>query len=264
MLHEVIKAGETKDYIQAACAAIEKGDFFGALVNIRKAIYVEIEDEYSIEGWKNVSKTEDGRKAMFLVAGGFKAPWYTKNKEWIDENVKDPFGYIQLDHEIMRLDLIEWGVVTQDFWNLWRLTPKVFRFRESKQWIIKEEVKHTEEAASETNAKYCLDKAISLIVKKQKHHGLVRFLRDTLASRVKVRINQDTPVYEKALKSSKVQENVQDRTVWDAESVITSGLDGKGKFVRILHLDADAQRVVSGYVDLNACEILDKPSETPK
>lgn len=190
MLHEVIKAGEAKDYIQAACEAIEKGDFFDSLVNTRKAIYVEIEDEYSIEGYRDYSQYQDFWFPP--LHGGWKAPFLTQNKEWIDENVRDPFDYIRLDHDRLRLDLLEWGVTTQDFWNVWRLTPEVYRFRESKKWIMKGELKHLREAATEENAKYCLSLAITVIVNKQRHHDLSRYLSSYYEIHHKLRVADST------------------------------------------------------------------------
>jgi hypothetical protein len=256
MLHEVIKEGEAKDYIQEACKLMEKRDFFWALINIRKAIYVEIEEEYSIEQWANISKNNDILKRQ-LVAGGRKAPWHTKNKEWIDKNVNDPFDYIQLDDEKVRLDLLEWGVTTEDFWNLWRLTPQVFRFKKSQKWVLKGELKYFKEGASEANARYCLDKAILLIMKKQKHYDLSRRLSDYEPwHQLKVQIKQKTTLYEKASKNSKEVQQLQKGTVLNATYIVTSGLSENSKFIYILHKDKD-ETLIKGYVDSNVCEILE-------
>ncbi len=256
MLHEVVKEGEAKDYIQEACELIEKKDFFWALINIRKAVYVEIEEEYSIEQWATVSNDDDYLKKLF-VAVGRKAPWYTKNKEWIEKNVNDPFDYIQLDHDKVRLDLLEWGVTTEDFWNLWRLTPQVFRFKKSQKWVLKGELKHFKEGASETNVKYCLDKATLLIMKKQKHHDLSRHLTDYEPwHQLTVEIKQKAPLYEKASEISKEVKMLKKGTVLNAIYIVTSGLNEKKKFVYILHEDKD-KNLIKGYVDSSVCEILE-------
>jgi len=256
MLHEVVKDGEAKNHIHEACELIEKKDFFWALINIRKAIYVEIEEEYSIEQWANVSKDDDILKQQ-PMAGGRKAPWHTKNKEWINKNVNDPFDYIQLDHEKVRLDLLEWGVTTEDFWNLWRLTPQVFRFKKSQKWVLKGELKYFKEGASEANAKYCLDKAILLIMKKQKHHDLSRRLSDYESwHQLKVKINQKATLYEKASKRSKDIQQLKKGTVLNATYIVTSGLNENKKFVYIYHKDR-YKKLIKGYVDSSVCEILE-------
>lgn len=253
MLHEVIKDGEVKDFIQAACVELEKDNFFDVLINIRKAIYVEIEEEYSIEGWRDISMSEKSlRRSLFT--GGLKALWFTKSKEWIDENVNTPFDYIQLDHSTVRLDLLEWGVSTQDFWNLWRLTPRVFRYMKTKEWIVEKEPKHIIKGATEENAKYCIDRAISIIAKKHRHQELSRFLEDSPIKMSNVKIKHETPLYEKASKNSKPQQNLQAGTIWNFNIVIEGGLDEKTEFVKIFHLDEHG--FVSGYVVLSECEIL--------
>jgi len=260
MLHEVIKPGDAKDFIQAACESIEKGNYFDVLVNTRKAIYVEIEEEYLIEGWKDYTPQKDLWSPYFFLRGGWKAPIYTRNKEWIDEHVKDPFDYIRLDHEKLRLDLIEWGITTQDFWNIWRLTPEVYRFMGSKKWIMKGELKYFREAATEENAKYCLDLAITVIVKKQRHRDLSRYLSSyyEFIHRLRVKIKKETPLYKKASKNSDIEQMLQVGLVLGVNYVITGGLDEETTFVHILNYEKDeGETLIIGYVDVNACEILE-------
>ena len=255
MLHEVIKKGEAKDFVQRACVELEKDNFFDVLINIRKAIYVEIEEEYSIEGWKDASTLKNPR-ARHLSAGGLKAPWFTKNEEWIDENVNTPFDYIQLDPDTVQLDLMEWGVSTQDFWNLRKLTPKVFRYKKTQKWIVEKEPKHLIEGATKENAKYCIDRAISIIAKKQRHKELSRFLEDSPIEMFNVKVKCETPLYEKASENSKTQQNLQAGTIWNGDRVIEGGLDEETSFVKIFHFDDSNKSFLSGYVVSSDCEIL--------
>jgi len=149
VLNELIRNEETSKYLTEACEALEQEKYFKCLVSVRKAIYIEIEQDYCIYEW---SKDDSTAWVLFgLSAGGRNAPHYTKNKEWIEKNVSNPFDYIQRDHDRIRQDLLEWGASTQDFWNLWRLTPEVMRLEKDSDWLLKGELKHLYQAATMHN-----------------------------------------------------------------------------------------------------------------
>jgi len=126
-LHEFITNEETKSCFRKALDYLTEGKFFRALFEIRKALFIEVESDYSIVGWKDFSSQDQGSESIYdyFTRGGHKAPYSTRNKEWIEANVKEPYDYIQLDPQELRSDLLEWGVNTQDFSNLLRLTPQV-------------------------------------------------------------------------------------------------------------------------------------------
>jgi hypothetical protein len=257
MLHDLIHKGEIKDYFKKAAQFIRDQKYFMALIEIRKAIFTEIEEEYSIEKWSDYEYGEE-RSYLWtmLFRGGGKAPIYTRNKKWIEENVREPYDFIQFDHDRLRLDLLEWGVSTQDFWNLWRLTPKVFRFKESKAWIVKNEPGHIIEGATEGNAKYCLDRALSLIIKKQGHFDLSRSLNTAIESKTKVRIKNDQPLFKKASTNSQIIAEVKKDDVFDLDSII-QGFDGKEKFANIFKISKDPPRYQSGYILHKFIEIIE-------
>jgi len=197
-LYDLLKDGESKEHLKRAVQLIEEEDYYEALVEIRKAIFVEIEEDFSVEGFEYRSMTSSFD--LLSLTRGRKAPWPTKNKEWIEENVQDPFDFIRIDNEKLRIDLMEWGITTQDYWNLWRLTPNVFRFWNSKKWIYKHDHRYLVEAANEENAKYCLDSAINLILKKQSHFDLGRYLNLDEDYGIRAKLKVDSPLYKKASK----------------------------------------------------------------
>lgn len=262
LLAETIKNTTIRDHIAKACTAIESKEYFNALVEIRKAIYIEIEEDYSVFDWKDHPKGKRLGLLGMMGMGGQKAPWYTKNKEWIGENVHDPFDYIQLDHEKLRIDLLEWGISTQDFWNIWRLTPKVFYDKESESWEVNIDLQHFR-GATEQNAHYCLDRAVSLLVKKQSHLDLSRQLNYGPEHRFLVRMKEDQPLFSKASTKSLTSHTLMKGKVYQAESIV-SGLSEENTFIGILHIQKEEPKILHGYVLYESCEIVEKEAETAK
>ncbi|MBI4643028.1 MAG: hypothetical protein HY790_01620 [Deltaproteobacteria bacterium] len=260
MLNELIRKEETKNYIENACKLFDEGEYYNALIEIRKAIFIEVEEEYSVEGWKEHPRNEYLGLLRSMGMGGSKARWHTKNKEWIGENVKDPFDYIQFDHENLRADLMEWGVTTQDFWNLWRLTPQVFRFKESKEWIIKEELKYVSERATRENTKYCLDRAVSLILKKQGHIDLGRYLAQGNYKEIRIKSKKQQHIFAKAQSDSQVVGQLEEGHVYSAQAIV-SGFDGNSKFVLISHFELEPRKIWFGYAQNEFCEIIESHPE---
>ena len=65
------------------------------------------------------------------------APYYTRNKKFISESVKEPTDFIQLDHSKIDAELTKQGLAHVAFWNVWRLTPSVYFDQETEEWFIK-------------------------------------------------------------------------------------------------------------------------------
>jgi hypothetical protein len=269
MLQELITEGESKTYITNALEAFEKGEYYQALVETRKAIFVEVENEYCIYDWKDVTtkdKIEDTLTGglNWYFKGGIKAPVHTKNKEWIEQNVKNPFHYIQIDHDRMRMDLLEWGVSTHEFWNLWRLTPAVFRKNEKSRWIEKFETKFPTDAATKENALYCINRAISLISKMKGHFDLTRHILHTSHHEFRIEVKEKTPVYERASLVSKIIHQAEIGDVYTAYSAFED-FDGNMIFAEITNFDEEIlhqtkKKSFWGYIDYSKC----KPLETKK
>lgn len=263
MLHQLILSDETRKVVQEAVAAIEQENWFEALAAVRMAIFLEIETEYNIYDWKDYDDNDTNLGIFaFMFKGGRKAPWHTRKKQWIEKNVRTPFDYIQLDHEKLKIDLIEWGVPTQDFWNIWRLTPKVFQRTKKSDWVKEGEVvKHL--AATEENAKYCLDRALSIILKKQMHLDSRKWIRDT-ARFIQVRVTSEQKIYETASLNSAIIGSVPANTIYDADLFTPSlDLDTDDEFVRIRNLNEEDQNPewFQGYVLGSECLVVVDPQE---
>ena len=255
LLADAIKGDTIRDHIAKACTAIENREYFDALIEIREAIYIAIEEDYSVFDWKDIPTGKKETLFEILGRGGQKAPWYTKNKEWIEENVNDPFDYIQIDHDRLRIDLLEWGVSTQDFWNIWRLTPKVFYDKDSRSWEVNLDLEHYRGAATGQTARYCLDRAVSLLIKKQTHLDLTRQLRYTPEYEFSVKMKEDQPLYAKATTKSSKGHTLRKGMVYRADSLV---LLKDNNFVRIAHLQKEEPKFLHGYVLYESCEIIEK------
>jgi len=165
---------EIREFIAEATKFISEKDGFNALIAIRKAIFVAIEEDYDISAYEDPNQNPNDWN-LLLKSRGFSAPWHARNADFIQKNVREPFDYIQLNHEKLRVDLMEWGVNTQDFWNVWRLTPRVYR-KEGEKVFLYETLRTDEAELNLRNAKYCLDRAITILQKKQLHRQNSRVL----------------------------------------------------------------------------------------
>ncbi len=165
LLHE----GEAKEFLKAAERAIQDQRYLDALIDVRKAIFVEFEQAYSIYGWRDYDEVNTEGLMAQALRRGWRAPSWTRSKRWIDANVKVPTDYVQIDHQDWRLQAMELGIHTAELHNLRRLTPAVFRSKADQGWSITHDASFETNNATDANARYCLDRAVSIILKKQQH-----------------------------------------------------------------------------------------------
>jgi hypothetical protein len=170
---DLLKDGEAKKFLQSAEAFIKTGLYLDALIETRKAIYIEFEEQYNIYGWRDFDGSQEGLLAS-AIRGGWRAPYWTRKKDWIDKNVKVPTDFIQIDHQDWRMQAMELGIHTGELHNLQRLTPAVFRSSRKAEWSVTFDASFPENNATSENSQYCLDRAVSILLKKQEHAGVRR------------------------------------------------------------------------------------------
>lgn len=229
-LSELLDEGEARELLNEGAALIDKNQFLDALIAVRKALFVEIEHEYAIDKWADV-KADAPIGLLGLTRGGLKAPSWTRNKAWIEANVKDPLDYVQIDHEQLRLDGMEWGVNTAELENLRRLTPSVFRPERGQPWHVQYDMDFPPNEATSENARYCLDRAISILLRKQHHTRIRRWPRREVPFDPPA-IYLDAPVYERATQQSIVVHRIQSGYEYTIHQFVT-GFNPSERFYHV-------------------------------
>ena len=243
-LLDLLTKDEVNSLLREAQDAFEQTDYIECATACRKVIFVLFESLYNIERHK-----QDWQGNAFFGIFSSRAPYYTRNADWIAKNVKTPFDYIQIDHDHLNSDLLARGIEPSAFWNIWRGTPAVYRYSsKDAPWLCKRNPT-IEAAITEEHAAYLLEQAIDIALRVEEHNRKVCVIR---GGNFFIRLRAGgVNVYSKADRSSEVTAVTEPdvREVSVREGV--PGLDG-GKYWRIFHqaegetsLSAD---FISGYV----------------
>lgn len=240
-LLELLDDCECRRLLVEAQQALNESRFVDCLIECRKAIFVEIEKSYSVARFRDM----DGDVGFF----GFfcKAPYYTCNKKWIDENVSDVFQFVQLDHEKLNRELIENDIDITVFWNIWRLTPSVFRYDDDSQWFVKNELQKIETASIGENAVYVFNSTVDLVLRLYERR---RAIRVGELKRFEVNlIREGVPLYGKADKGSPVRDVTGPGVRKLVVTASCPAFDGSGRFWIVSHLESmEKMKWYSGYL----------------
>lgn len=230
-LIDLTNDGEAKVFLQTAEKNYNDNDYENCLINCRKALYVEIESDYDISPYIDESQ----RKGFGLMFIGNKAPFFARNKKYIEENVKNPTDYIVYDHDKLDMDLLRSGMSRLNFWNVWRLTPEMYRKDRESEWVIKYEFKKFDEEGIKDRAEYVLDSTINLILAK---HTYINRSKTPTYRNYSINLNRESvKIYDKADRTSKVNATVpiDCKQVYVDSKV--SALDGEGYFWHVIHFE---------------------------
>jgi hypothetical protein len=192
-LTRLLDEGQAKEFLLEAEAHFEKGDFLNCLISCRKAFYIEFESWYDIRKDENVAG---------LLSGSW-APYYAREKGWADKNVQTPFDYIVLDHGRIDADLTKEGIDHTAFWNIWRMTPAVYRHNEEDDWLVKNELDKSEEDGIKERAAFVLENTVEILLARQANRRKVKWVRSGTRYMVTLR-KPKTNVYSKADRASSV------------------------------------------------------------
>ncbi|MDP1992551.1 MAG: hypothetical protein Q8K00_16200 [Syntrophales bacterium] len=220
-LTDLLPECEAKELLRHAIQLKDSGVFLEALIETRKAFFVEYEDTYAIHEWADVDQNDTRQWGLALLGKvGHNAPLYTMNKQWIERNVNCPLNYVQIDREKLRLHAIEWGVSTSEIENLRRLTPAVFRANKESSWQIDYSVEFPSNEANEQNCNYCLDITINILRKKKEHEHQRRWPRKEIPFDPPP-IYIGHPVYVSARRDSEVVHTVSEGFLYMIHRVVT-------------------------------------------
>jgi hypothetical protein len=221
---DLLDEGEVKSLLLQAKTDREAGDLNGCSISCRKAIYVGIEQHYNIVYFK------DGEPQNHFLFAFSKAPSFATTKDYIDRNVTNPTEYIKLDHSKVDSDLLKQGVDTTAFWNIWRLTPEVFRNGE-KEWIVKHDFNKLDEQLTADQADYIFSTTVDLFLAIYAHKRAIRLLsRDASGKSWVALAKENVPVYLKADRTSTIVATTLPGVSKLYTDYRVTGLDGGGPY----------------------------------
>jgi hypothetical protein len=233
-LVDLLRDNEAKDLLREAEAAFNSADYPGSLILCRQALFVTFEQHYDARTF-----LEEGKSAISLALLGSKVPYFARDKKYLEENVKEPTDYMIYDHNALEMELMKEGVDSVSYWNVWRLTPDVYRPNREAGWIVKNDFQKLESDGIADRAEYVLVTTIDVLLTVDHRRSQARspdYRRYYLILK-----REGVSVYTKASKSSVAQQTTPPgvRKLFCDYSV--PGLDGSGTFWHISHWEEDAR-----------------------
>lgn len=245
-LIDLMRDGEAKNLLKDAEAAFTAGDFESCLILCRKALFVRIESDYDIAPFEK--QEQPNKLGLFLL--GRKAPYYARQKDYIKKNVRDPTDYIVLDHSELEMELMKSGMDSVSFWNVWRLTPEVYRSADDKPWVVKRDFAKLEADGIKERGEYVLDTTINLLVSADQKVAAARW---TEPRRYFANLRREqVPLYQKASLTSDVIATTPAGLTMVYVDFAVDGIEA-GSFWHVSHYDEN----VSLYGYISADEISD-------
>lgn len=195
-LIDLLDEEEEKAFLTEAENQFRAGEYLDCLVSCRRAFFVRFEESYNIKRFEK----DDPNDVFSLLSGD--APRYARTPEFIEKNVESPFDYIVRDHTKIDAQISKEGLDHTTFWNIWRLTPEVYRFTKESDWLTKVDPGKVDHKDLKDTASYVLDATISIMLQLALNRRQWRSLKDPTVT-LTVRSGK-VPVYKKADKASAV------------------------------------------------------------
>ncbi len=246
-LVDLVRDGDAKELLRAAEESFRAGDFESCLVNCRKAIFSRLEWAYDVVPFR--ATEEPGGLGLLLL--GNRAPFFARNPEYVEKYVKDATDYIVLDHNDVEMELMKSGMDSVSFWNVWRLTPEVYRASRGGQWVVKRDLRKLEGEGIRDRAEYVLDTTVNLFVAADQRRAGVR-APEHRNYYVTLRADR-VPVYEKADLNSPVVGTTPEGVTEVFVDFAVPGLSGEGTFWHVAHVGEG--RSLWGYIPENALRL---------
>jgi len=226
---------ESKTFLLEAERYVEINEHEEALTSIRKAFFVEFESEYDTQ------KDLDPNAGLPLF--GSRAPYYPRDKDYIAKNVKTPFDYVVLDHTRVDSDLTKESIDHTTFWNVWRLTPEVYRHKGADPWLTKHEPHKLEKEGIRERTTHALESMVEVLLARQANRRMMKWISNRPHYVAPLR-KEETTVYSKADKASEVVAKTKPGLKEINVDYSTPALNGKGQFWSVWHLEKDGPFLV--------------------
>jgi len=224
---DLLQDGETKTMLFEAKASLESGDHEGCAISCRKAIFLEIEHNYDIYHCK-----ED--KPFGFFSWPTKAPTFARNKDYIEKNVREPTDYIVYDHSDLNQELLTQGVDNTAFWNVWRLTPEVYKNKDGK-WIVKYDFAKLDGNVLRDKIEYIFSTTVDIVLSIHSTRSASKYI-DHQSYNLELK-QENVPVFEKADKSSKIISMTPPGMLKIDTEFRVEGLQGDGLYWYISHME---------------------------
>jgi hypothetical protein len=217
-LIDLVEDQEVGGYIREAQAYLDASESYKCLISARKAFYLQFEKQYDIREFSD--------RGPLSALSMCRAPYFTRNPEYIHKNVSRPGDYIVIDHSVIQSDLMKNGIDVDIFWNIWRLTPAVYRY-ENVRWAVEHDFDIADDPGIKNNCIYVIDNLISITLQ-----------RETRSKRFKSRARTyryiqtvpNAPFYKKAEEGSEVTGRLPDGVMRVNIDQLVPALDGKGYY----------------------------------
>ena len=234
---DLLNDGEVKNILLDAKYAFENGNFPSCSISCRKAIYLELEH------WYDISCFKDGASPRGLLWQYSRAPFYTRNSKYIEEEVNNPTDLIVIDHSDLDNELIKYGVDNTTYWNVWRLTPEVYR-NTQKQWIIKNEFDKLDVDILKDQIEYIFSATVDIVFT---IHTKRAGTRSRSYGRHYIELKQEeVHIYEKADKTSKISYTTPKGVTKVDSDYSVEGLNNDGLYWHVRH--SNEKVYLSGYL----------------
>jgi hypothetical protein len=246
-LIDLLDDDEAKTLLQKAEEAHKAGEYGQCLVDCRKAFFVTFETHYD---------TQKDLKSIITIFGS-KAPYYARDKDYIKQNVKDHFDYVVLDHGQVDRDLMKEGIDNTAFWNVWRLTPDVYRHEKKDGWRVQHDPRKYDDDGFKERSALVLSSMTSILHTRQTNLRAARYI--TAPSYRDVKMKAGIKIYEKADKTGVVAGTLPEGEGTLSISYATQGLNDEDWYWNVFFIKKVEEEIVyiSGYAleaDLNIDE----------
>jgi hypothetical protein len=228
-LIDLVRDGDAKELLRAAEDSFRTGDFESCLINCRKAIFTRIECAYDVAPFRAVAPPG----GLTLRGLGSRAPFFARNQDYVARHIKDATDYIVLDHNDVEMELMKSGMDRLSFWNVWRLTPEVYRLTHDGEWVVKRDLRKLERDGIQERAEYVLDTTVNLFVAADQRRAGIRAPE---RRNYYVTLRTDSrAVYEKADLNSPVIGTTPEGVTEIIVDFVVPALHGEGMFWHVVH-----------------------------
>jgi hypothetical protein len=233
---DLIEEGEIKNLLLEAKIAREAEDHEACVIACRKVMYVAVEHNYDVAKFK-------AGKPIGLLDAFSNAPYYAQNADYIVKRVNDPTDYVVRDHSRIDQELLTQGVDTTAFWNIWRLTPEVYRTVDQR-WVVKYDFGKLDPTTLADKAEYVFATTIDIALAMNASNKAIQTVEH---GRYLLKLaRENVPVYQKADAASTVVGTTPTGLTEIGTDYRIEGLRGDGPYWHVNEVGEDAW--IWGYV----------------